>query len=394
MDILDRKELEKLGTKQDGWHVSIYMPTHRVGDEIQQDPIRLKNLLTEAEEGLRAEGLRQPEVRSILKPGFDLLDDHIFWQHQSDSLVVLAAPDTFHTYRIPLDFEEKVIIGPRFHTKPLLPILSGEGRFLVLALSQDEIRLLQGTRFTVGEVDLENVPESLAEALRLEDPEARLQFHTTTGPGHGKGGPPTAGTGGQRGAAFHGTGDQSIDEKARILRYFQLVDAGLQEALAGERVPLVLAGVDYLLPLYRQASGYDHILEEGIEGNPEQLSAPELHRRAWTLVQPRFLQEQEEAVQLYHELVNSNRASGELEEVVAAAHYGRVDTLFVPLDREQWGTFDASTNQLDVHTEMQPGDGELLDLAAVQTLINGGTVYAVESDRVPGKGVLAALLRY
>jgi hypothetical protein len=394
MDILDRQELERLGTKEDGWHVSIYMPTHRASDEIQQDPIRLKNLLTSAEDKLQARGLRRPEIDSILEPGFALLDDHIFWRRQSDGLAVLAAQDTFHTYRLPFAFEEQVVISPKFYTKPLLPILSSDGRFFVLALSQSEVRLLQGTRYTVGEVDLENVPESLAEALRLDDPEARLQFHTTTGPGHGKGGAPTAGTGGERRAAFHGTGAPSDDDKERTLRYFQLVDAGLEEMLAGQRVPLVLAGVDYLLPLYREASSYDDIVEESIEGNPEQLSAKELHQGAWRLVQPRFLEEQEEAIRLYHQLAGSDRASGELDETVSAAHYGRVATLFVPVDLQRWGTFDASSNRVDIHEEMQPGDVELLDLAAVHTLINGGTVYAVDSGHVPGDGPLAALLRY
>lgn len=394
MDILDRKELERLSTKQDGWHVSIYMPTHRASDEIQQDPIRLKNLLTEAKDRLRERGLRPPEIKSILEPASALLDDHIFWRQQSDGLAVLAAQDAFHTYRLPFSFEEQAIVSYKFYTKPLLPILSSGGRFLVLALSQDQVRLLQGTRYTVGEVDLENVPESLAEALRLDDPEARLQFHTATGPAHGEGGAPMAGTGADRRATFHGTGAPSDDEKSRILRYFQLVDAGLQEMLADQQVPLVLASVDYLLPLYREASSYDDIVQQSIEGNPEELSAKELHNRAWALVHPRFREEQEEAARLYQQLASGDRASAELEEIVPAAYYGRVATLFVPLDLQRWGTFDATTNKLDIHDEMQPEDVELLDLAAVHTLINGGTVYAVDSGHVPGDGPLAALLRY
>jgi hypothetical protein len=394
MDILDRKELEQLGTRKDGWHVSIYMPTHRAGGEVQQDPIRLKNLLAKAEENLREWDLRPPEIASVLEPGFALLDDHIFWRRQSDGLAILAARDAFHTYRLPSSFEEEVIIGPSFYIKPLLPIVSHGGLFYVLALSQGQIRLVQGTRYTVGEVDLEDVPDSLAEALRLDDPEARLQFHTTTGPGHGKGGAPTAGTGAGRQAAFHGTGAPADDEKDGILRYFQLVDKGMEELLAGQQIPLVLAGVDYLLPLYREASSYDHILEEGIVGNPEQLSTKELHQRAWALVQPRFLEEQEEAARLYQQLAGGDRAVAELNQAVPAAHYGRVATLFVPVDLQRWGTFDANTNQIDVHEELQPGDIDLMDLAAVQTLINGGTVYAVESDRIPGEGPLAAILRY
>jgi len=394
MDILDRKELEQLSTKTDGWHVSIYMPTHQASDEIQQDPIRLKNLLTEAEERLRDLGLRPPDIEAILDPAFALLDNHVFWQQQSDGLAILAARDAFHTYRLPYSFEEQAIVSPKFYTKPLLPILGDGGRFLVLALSQDEVRLLQGTRNTVAEIDLENVPESLAEALRLEDPEARLQFHTTTGPGHGKGGAPTASTGADRRAAFYGTGDPSDDDKQRILRYFQLVDDGLQELLAGRRIPLVLAGVDYLLPLYREASRYDNIVEQDIEGNPERLSAKELHNRAWALVQPQFRQDQEAAARLYHQLAGGERATAEIAEAVPAANYGRVETLFVPLDVQRWGTFDADANNLDIHEEMQPGDVDLLDLAAVQTLIHGGTVYAVDSGQIPGGGPLAVLLRY
>lgn len=41
-----------------------------------------------------------------------------------------------------------------------------------------------------------------------------------------------------------------------------------------------------------------------------------------------------------------------------------------------------------------PGDEELIDLAAVETFKNGGRVYAVNPDEVPGGGVLAAVLRY
>ena len=37
---------------------------------------------------------------------------------------------------------------------------------------------------------------------------------------------------------------------------------------------------------------------------------------------------------------------------------------------------------------------DLLDLAAVQTLLHGGTIYAVEPEQVPGGGPLAALFRY
>jgi hypothetical protein len=53
--------------RHSGWCVSLFMPTHRAGREMEQDPIRFKNLRREAEESLTAKGLRSSEVQELLK---------------------------------------------------------------------------------------------------------------------------------------------------------------------------------------------------------------------------------------------------------------------------------------------------------------------------------------
>jgi hypothetical protein len=364
------------------------MPTHRAGREIQQDPIRLKNLLGEAEERLLAGGLRTSKAQELLEPAEKLLQDSLFWQRQSDGLAIFLSSGEFRYYRLPFDFEELVVVTDRFHIKPLLPLLSGDGRFYVLALSQNEVRLLQGTRYSVSEVALEGAPESLAEALRYNDPEKRLQFHTSTITPGGKG---------ERPAIFHGHGVASADDpKDYISRYFHQVDETLQDLLRDEQALLVLAGVDYLHPIYKEANAYPYVVDEGIEGNPEELSAEELHERAWAIVQPLFLAAQTEAAAQYRQLAGagSEQASNDLKEVVPAAYHGRVETLFVAVGLQQWGTFDPETNTVRVHEEAEPGDEDLLDFAAVQALLNSGTVYAVEPEKVPDEAPLAALFRY
>jgi hypothetical protein len=186
------------------------------------------------------------------------------------------------------------------------------------------------------------------------------------------------------------------DPKDYILRYFHWVDEGLRDLLRDVKAPLVLAGVDYLLPIYKEANTYPYLVDEGIEGNPEELRAEELHQRAWAIVQPRFLEAQKEASAEYKQLAGagSEQASNDLKKVVRAAYHGRVETLFVAVGLQQWGTFDPETNTVQVHEEAEPGDEDLLDFAAVQTLLNGGTVYAVEPDKVPDEALLAAMFRY
>ena len=386
MSFLSRSEIEQLAEKRGGWCVSIFMPAHRAGTEIQQDPIRLKNLLGQAQERLVTAGLRSPEAQTLLEPAQGLISRPEFWRHQSDGLALFLSSKSFWSYRLPFNFKELVVAADRFHIKPLLPLVSGDGRFYVLALSQNEIRLLQGTRYSVGQVDLTDVPESLAEVLKWDDPEKRLQWHSRTGN-------QTDG----RAAIFHGHGVASADDpKDYIRRYFHRIDEGLAQVLADEAAPMVLAGVEYLLPIYKEANSYRHLMEEGVTGNPEQLSAKELHQRAWKIVAPVFQQEQRQAVERYQRLAGagSELASNALKAVVPAAHDGRVEVLFVGTGAQRWGGFDPRTRTVDVHETAEPGDEDLLDYAAIQTFLKGGTVFAVEPHEAPDDALLAAVFRY
>ncbi|MEJ2597999.1 MAG: hypothetical protein P8Z00_06665 [Anaerolineales bacterium] len=387
MDLFRNDEFKDLASKTGEACISIYMPAHRLGYERQQDPLRLKNLLDQAEKRLTEGGRRSPEARLLLKNARQLLLDSNFWQHQSDGLAIFIDENETRTYRLPLNFDELLYIGGQFHIKPLLPMLSGDGQFFVLAISQKDVRLLQGTRYTVEAVDLGDVPTSMAEALWHESPERQLQWHTSTQASQGAG---------ERPAAYHGQGAPENDTKDAILRYFQRVDRELVDLLQESSRPLVLAGVDYLLPIYQEANTYPNLAEEGVLGNPDDLSDKQLHQRAWEAVEPIFSVAQQDAISRYEALagMDSDEASNEIKEVVKAASYGRVETLFVALGVHRWGVYNPQKNSVSLHEDYYDGDEDLLDLAAAHTINNGGAVYACPPDMVPGGGDLAAIFRY
>ena len=60
MEMITREELERLFNLSNTNLISLYMPTHRMGRETMQDPIRFKNLLNQAENRLEGMGLRRP----------------------------------------------------------------------------------------------------------------------------------------------------------------------------------------------------------------------------------------------------------------------------------------------------------------------------------------------
>ncbi len=377
MDLFTRDDLKTLLAEHPSPCVSLFMPAHRGGAE--EDPIRWRKHLAEAEERLARTGWRAAEVKDLLAPARRLLEDITFWKNQSDGLAAFLAPQFLRLFRLPLAFKNGVVVANRFSILPLLPLLSGNGRFFVLALSQNAVRLLQGTRHSVSEVDLKGVPRNLAEALLTHDRDEPLTFHTR----------PTSGGG--WGAIFEGHGVGIDDKKEDLLRYFQRIDQGLHPLLREEKAPLLLAAVEYLQPIYRQANTYAHLLEGGIEGNPDRLSSKELHDRAWPLVKPLFEEAQQRAAAQYRQLAGTEHASGDLEAVVAAAYEGRVETLVVALGSQVWGVFDPTAGRVEKHKEASFGDVDLLDFAAAHTLTHGRTVYAVEPGQVPSKTEVAAI---
>lgn len=385
MENLTLDRIKALAEQTHSPAISIYLPTHRAGPDIQQDPIRFKNLLREAERLLLDRGMGPRPVTALLEPAQSLLNEGSFWQHQYDGLAVYIAEGDFQTYRLPFTVEERAVVAQSYYIKPVLPLFTGNGHYYILAISQNEIRLFEGTRHTVGQVDLpEGTPGSLDEALQFDEPEKQLQFHTR-GP-----------QGGIRDSMYHGHGPGDEQLKERIERYLNVVDMGVRQLLGDQRTPLVLAGVDYLLPIYRRVSEYPHIMEGGITGNPEMLRPEELKRQAWPLVEPYFGEQVERAIEQYQALAPSGGATDKIEAAVAAAQHGRVDTLIVSVDSNVWGKFNRATGEVLHYQDGQSAEDDLalVDFAAMQTLGNSGTVYALPQAEMPTNSPLVAIFRY
>ncbi len=384
MNLLTNEDLTTLINFQDDLCITIYLPTFRAGAETRQGRIRLKNLIRAAEERLIKSGLRSPQAGQLLEPLKKLTIDDLFWQHQSEGLAIFLSSDIFIFYHLPINFEEFLQVGKRFHLKPLLPLLGEDGLFYVLALSQNAVRLLQCSRSSVRELELDNIPQSLAEALQFDDPEKQLQYHSHTLDGSRR----------QAAAIFHGHGGVADDAKDNILRYFRLIDRGLQEIMREETSPLFLAGVSFLHPIYREANTYGALVEEGIPGNPDDLNPEDLKTLAWPLAEQYFRQDAQEALNRFGPLKGTGKTTYNIIEALPAAYHGRVEALFIAQGAGQWGSFDPQTNAVNIHPQAEPGDEDLFDLSAIQTIINGGKVYVREQDQVPDGQLLAALFRY
>ena len=377
---LSPSDFQRLANQKQPTCISIYMPTEKAGAETRKNPIRFKNLIKEAESKIKQLDQSTEEPQDILDLARGYVDNHDFWQHQDCGLAFFINGENIKYYRLPYVFEERVEVSDRFYLKPLLPVITNDSKFYLLALSQNEVKFFLGSHYSINQIDLpESVPPSLAEALKYDDPEKQTQYHSGN-PGNSP--------------IYHGQGVGTTDNKDEIRRFFQAIDNGLQKALQEEKTPLILAGVEYLLPIYKEVNSYNNLLDKGVLGNPENVAASDLHDSAWKIVEPHLTAARKEDIDKYNQLAGDSEASSELEQIVAAAAKGQVDTLFVMSNAQYWGTFDLQSNQVTIHPEATQDSMDLIDFAATKTYLQGGKVYILESADMPENTAMSAIFRY
>ena len=383
MDTVDRRTILSLARRMSWPCVSLYTPTHRTAVDKEQDRVRYRNLLKQAELQLRDTGMRGPHVMSFLAAASALLDDSAFWRETGDGLAVFIRPEETVALRLDASVPEMVSVADRFTIRPLLPALHDHDSFWVLALSKNRVRLFEADYAHIRQVNLIGAPSDFDEAMKYEDPDHSIHLIS---------GPPSAPGQKRHAGVFHGHGGTPDVEKEQLGRYLRLIDAAVGSALHGSDAPLLIGGVESIVATYRELSAYPRIAASFLAGNPDEMSAERIHADARELLAPYFAAHRDADLAELESRSGTGAVAHELTEIVPAAHEGRVRALFVADNRDAWGDYDASAGFVLVHQERVNGDRDLTELAVAETLLHGGDVYVIGEDAPVDAP--AALLRY
>jgi len=360
--------------------ISIYIPTHRAGDS-QGDRIRFKNAIADAEAQLKQQGLNEPETKNLLREAKSFIDNADFWLDQSDGLAMFIGPDHFSHHKLPIRFESFVMVSDHFYLLPLLPIVNKDRDFMILALSQNEIKLYQAQPYGITPVVIDDlVPDGKEELMAYIEAQPSIQLHDS---GNGNS------------AVFHGQGGGKELEGERILEYFRHIDKGLQEIYRDNKMPLVVACVDYLFPIFQKANTYPHLMEFNISGNPEHEDVVLLHEKAMIPMKEIFDKDKKEKKENFTGYMAEDKASFSLDGIVKAAVEGRVDTLYVNHEVKTWGEYNTESHKIVVEKEYQPGARCLLDFAAREAFRSGAQIHNVTREELPQPTAnINAIFRY
>jgi hypothetical protein len=390
MPILTKEQFENLAKFDNNPCVSIFIPTQRMGKDVleEKDKINLKSQWKKATEELKAMGFPKEKITAIGKPIDKLMDDRDFWRHQSDGLALFLADGFSEQFTLPVNFETFTYVADHFYLKPLVPMFNGDGRFYLLHLQMDEVKLYEATRYTIGEVEIADlVPDRLEDRVGY-DYEQKNRKHKTQRN--------SIGVNPEGSSTQHGYEPATRDDKNEILRFFRAVDKGIYEILNKENVPLVVACQDTYFPIYQEASRYKNLYPQVVPGNPEAdyENMFALHAAALDTIEPYFRKEKEDKMKEFREL-NPSRTSTSISEIIPAIYEGKVDTLFLQNREDIWGDYNENMASVDVHEERRNGSVSLMNLAAKKVIEQNGKVYLIEHEFMPDKNSkVNAVYRY
>jgi len=382
MTSLSKESLTELSSPRTAPCLSLYQPTHRRHPDNQQDPIRFRNLIKELEGSLE-QAYDAETIRSLMKPFEVIAADREFWNHTQEGLVVLAATDLFRVFHLPRPVSELAVVAESFHLKPLWQFLQSVDRYQVLGLSLDKVRLFEGNRDGLEEIDLTSlVPRTMDEALgsELTEPHQTVASY--------------GGVGGASNAMHHGHGGKADEVGIDADRFFRAVDRAVLEHYSRPTgLPLILAALPEHHPRFRSVSKNPFLQPEGIQQHPDTLANEALRTLAWQVVEPKYIERIATLKDDFEVARSRRRGSDDVTEIATAAAAGRVATLFIEAERQGEARVDAGTGKLTPRPLNEPGVDDVLDDVGELVGKMGGQVLVLPAKGMPSRTGIAAIYR-
>jgi len=369
VDIPTLPEIQTLVAQRSHASVSIYLETTPQTQHIGEAAIVLSNLIKEADSQLEAAGVDKRERWAIVEQLEDVSEDEDFWKYQANSLAIFATPESHRSYRLPNKLKAMVQVADRFHLKPLIRAISVQQHAFVLALAENEVRVIEVFNdMPAAEVRVPDMPRDAATAV----------------------GTATVNTRSHSSGRLHG----SEGQKVHLRKFCRMVDAALRPLLSGRHEPLILAATEPLLSIYRSVNTYPEFAAQGIETSPVRIPAHELAAAARPILDQRHAQSIEDFQAMYRERESEGRATSDLATAARAATFGAIDTLIVDIDEVVIGRIDEQTGEISFADQASADTYGIVDEIAGRTLTMGGKVIGERRSDIPGGGSLAAVLRY
>jgi len=367
--------------KSAGPCITLILPPYRPGAQAKSMAAIIKTDLQEAGKQLRLQKIPETVTVDLLAPLAHLTEEDEFQAGTRCGRVVFRSPLILRQFELTSPVQQALHVGGSFHIRPLLNELHLPPEYFVLKLGKKRISLLRCAHLRAMEVSLpKTIPATAEQVLEFDQPDHDLKNRSVVRPAIG-----------DMGGVSFGTGSAREKQHTYLADFYKAVDRGLSEFLHLTKPPLVLAGVVEDAATYRNISAYPNLLGESIEGSPGgSISEEELVERALAIVQADCNDRAATELADSRERLSPARFSTDFDRILHASVEGRVHRLYLSENAQRSG----AVPDLKRGARSNWGAQDLLNVAAVETILQRGLVFALPGSQMPDGALAAAVLRF
>ena len=365
---MDRAAFQALARQDTFPKVSVYVATGPHGSATLQAPIRAKNALRHAAEGLVDRGAAPAAVGVLLEAARERLDDPARWLSNGGGFAVFAGEEGTRVESQLGAAEELVVVGDRYHLRPYLAAMEQDDRYDVLAIARGGFRFYRGEGAELEPVDVSAPAGSVGEVRSQYAFDDDLGWHPS----------------------MHDFDDVVLDQ------FVSGVAKAVAPLLEDDGRLLVLAGGPREVGWLRHKLGRVWMAEEVVHRNVGRQDAADLGPRAWAIAEPLVRAARTELVERLDRSLAGGGVPGSrnLHAIARAAVQGRVDLLFVDPTLHVWGSIDAEAELTLLDERRGVCDEDLLNFVSLAAWRTGGTVLPLPEDRRASAGPASATFRW
>jgi hypothetical protein len=381
---LESLQLEKIHelVRSPGPCVTLLLPPYRPGEQSKPISALVKSNIQEVARQLAGRNIPETVTSDLIDALDQLAADPDLSGGSHWGRAIFRSPDTFRQFALTEVVKPAVQVGGCFEIRPILPELHLPAEFYLLRLSKKNVQVFRCAGLRAEALKLPaGVPETLEEALAFKQPDHDLENRSSAG----------SSTGSMQGVRF-GTGSGRETQQTYLADFYKAVDRGVRELLGpASDAPLVLAGVDEDTVLYRMINRYPNLLARRVHGTPGAAALEnDILQQAYGVVRSDCVERAARALRDSKERVAPTRFVTGVSAILRAAVEGRVARLYIDQAARMYGVFEG-TRRGD---RWNWGEEDLLNIAAVKTILQGGLAFALPTGRIPDGAAAAAILRY